>query len=89
MRTQHVGFLVVARRRNTLRKPVGVLTDRDIVIQIDARGADPRSLRVGEVMTSNLVIASEHDDLNELIQALRLGGIRRAPVVDTSGALVE
>ena len=36
-------------------------------------------------MTRKLVIAFEHDDLNELIQALRLGGIRRAPVVDTAG----
>jgi CBS domain-containing protein len=87
MREHHVGFLVVLDESTTRNAPVGVLTDRDIVIQIDARDVDTRSLRVGEVMTRDPIIAKEHDDLSDLLPAMRLAGIRRVPVTDASGAL--
>jgi CBS domain-containing protein len=53
MRQEHVGYLVVVApmAEEGLRKVVGVLTDRDIVIAVVAREADPRTLTVGDVMT--------------------------------------
>ena len=87
MRLHHVGFLVVLDGQAIRRKPVGVITDRDIVVQIDARDTDPRALRVDEVMTRKPVVASENDDLSDLVQAMRLAGIRRVPVVDVAGSL--
>lgn len=87
MRDDHVGFLVVFDKGDDLRKPVGVLTDRDIVLQITAREVNPRTVTVGDVMTCKPLIAAETDELDELLQAMRMAGIRRVPVVDSRGAL--
>lgn len=87
MREEHVGFLVVHEQGDDLRRPMGVLTDRDIVLQVTARDVDARSVTVSDVMTRTPVIANESDDLGEALQAMRLAGIRRIPVVDTRGAL--
>jgi CBS domain-containing protein len=87
MREAHVGFLVVHSPDDALRRPVGVLTDRDIVLQIIARDVEPKSVTVGDVMTRQPLVANEADDLTDLLQAMRLAGIRRVPVVDERGAL--
>ncbi|RPH54469.1 MAG: CBS domain-containing protein [Lysobacterales bacterium] len=89
MRSKHVGFLVVVDDTSPWRRiPIGVLTDRDIVVQVFAPGADVAALSVVDVMTRDPVIASEHDDLGALMTKLREAGVRRAPVVDTEGGLV-
>ncbi|PZN35336.1 MAG: CBS domain-containing protein [Proteobacteria bacterium] len=87
MRDRHVGFLVVAEPRGSQCVPVGVITDRDIVVAIDAAGVDPRSVTVGDAMTDDPVVASESDDFDELIRGMRMAGIRRVPVVDAQGNL--
>jgi CBS domain-containing protein len=87
MRESHVGFLVVHEQGDELRRPVGVLTDRDIVLQIIAREVEPKSVTVEDVMTRQPLIASEADDLSDLLQAMRMAGIRRVPVTDVRGAL--
>ena len=88
MRDQHVGFLVVHKEGDDLRRPVGVLTDRDIVVGVTARGVDPGSVTVQDVMTREPIVARDCDELGDLLQAMRLAGIRRAPVVDARGAVV-
>jgi CBS domain-containing protein len=87
MREEHVGFLVVYATGDELRRPIGVVTDRDLVLQVMARGVDPTSVTVGDVMTGRPLIASESDDLTDVLQAMRLAGIRRVPVVDARGSL--
>ena len=88
MRKLHVGFLIVYRLGDPLRRPIGVLTDRDIVVEVIAAKVDPEELTVDDVMTRDPLIASETDELSEVLQAMRLAGIRRVPVVDTRNALV-
>ena len=88
MRTHHVGFLVVHREGDVLRKPVGVLTDRDLVLGVMARDVDPYAVTVEDVMSRQPLTANESDGLNDLLQGLRLAGFRRAPVVDARGALI-
>jgi CBS domain-containing protein len=87
MRDQHVGFLVVCKEGESFDKPSGVLTDRDIVLQMTAKDVSPRAVRVEEVMTRQPLIANEADDLNEVLQGMRLAGVRRVPVVDARGML--
>lgn len=87
MRDEHVGFLVVFKQGDDLRKPVGVLTDRDIVLQVTAKEVDPRAVTAGDVMTRKPLVASESDELSEVLAAMRVSGIRRVPVVDVRGAL--
>jgi CBS domain-containing protein len=87
MREHHVGFLVVHQLGDDLRRPIGVVTDRDLVVQVMAKRADPEALKVDDVMTRQPLIAIESEDLSDLLQAMRLGGVRRVPVVDVRGAL--
>jgi CBS domain-containing protein len=90
MREKHVGYVIVVEpilQEGTI-KPVGVITDRDIVVSVVARGVDPRTLRVGEVMTQKPVVVSEGDTVQNAIQEMRRMGIRRIPVVGDRGELV-
>jgi len=87
MRERHIGFLVVYEQGDDIRKPIGVLTDRDIVLGVVAKNIDPHSVTVKDVMTRQPLVADEADELSEALQAMRMAGIRRVPVVDTRGAL--
>lgn len=87
MREEHVGFLVVYEQGDDIHRPVGVLTDRDVVIEIVAKDVGPHAALVKDAMTRQPLVASESDELAEVLQAMRMAGIRRVPVVDARGAL--
>jgi CBS domain-containing protein len=87
MRKHHVGDLVVVDQPDGERLPVGILTDRDIVVSVIALALDPASLLVGDVMSDDLLVAKEEDDVYETIERMRFRGIRRVPVVAESGSL--
>jgi len=87
MRQHHVGDLVVVQVRDGEKIPVGILTDRDIVVSVIALGLDPASLEVGDVMSDDLFTTDESEDVYELIERMRVRGIRRVPVVNRDGAL--
>lgn len=88
MREEHVGDLVVVDDKSGRRVPVGIVTDRDLVVEILARGVDPNAVTVGDVMGTDLVTARETDDIYDTMQRMRAKGVRRIPVVDAEGALV-
>jgi CBS domain-containing protein len=88
MRTHGVGALVVVDPGASGRRPVGILTDRDIVCGQLARSADLYCLAVQEVMTRDPVTVSSGAGLTEAIGQMTVGGVRRAPVVDETGVLV-
>lgn len=87
MRRQHVGDVIVVDQFDGASVPVGILTDRDIVVSVIAPGLDPASLQVGDIMSDDLLTARDSDDVYETIEKMRLRGIRRVPVVDASGSL--
>ena len=96
MREDHVGDLIVVddRRREGEASnevvPVGVLTDRDVVVGVLAQDADHvRTLDVGDVIAPEgaLVSATEDEDLRPVLQRMRSFGVRRLPVVDDRGVL--
>lgn len=89
MRDYHVGALVVVEQTTTQRPPIGILTDRDIVISVLARDIeDMGRLSVGDVMTFEVVTAGESDSVESALDAMRRHGVRRLPVVGQSGGLV-
>jgi CBS domain-containing protein len=90
MREQHVGYVVVVEPMlgDGGERPVGVLTDRDIVVRVLAREVDPRTLRVGDVMTRDPVVATATERLEEALRSMRLIGVRRIPVADRRGQLI-
>ena len=88
MRQKHVGYLVVTDAvAGAAARPVGVLTDRDIVITVVARELDPRSVRVADIMTTNPVTVSEDTSLQDALQLMREASVRRIPVLDAQGSL--
>ena len=88
MREYQIGSIVVIEEQNGVRYPVGLVTDRDIVIEVIAKEVDINSVTLGDVMYRDIILGKENDDVNETIKIMRQRGIRRLPVVDDSGALV-
>lgn len=88
MRHHHVGDVVVVEEKDNINVPVGIVTDRDIVIEIIAEDVEPASVTVADIMSSELATAREEDELFEAIQYMRSRAVRRLPVVDAQGALV-
>lgn len=89
MRERHIGYLVVVEPQlSGAVRPIGVLTDRDIVVGVIAKGADPRELRVGDVMTRQPVMIDESKSLAAALSEMRRIGVRRMPVVGALGQLL-
>lgn len=90
MRERHVGYLIVVDPQplDAKLKPIGVLTDRDIVVGVLARDADIRALRVGDVMTREPVVVDEDKSIGFALKEMRRIGVRRLPIVGRAGCLV-
>lgn len=88
MRQYHVGDVVVVEERDGKRVPVGILTDRDLVVKVLARGLEPAHLKVVEVMSGGVETVEEGFGVLETIERMRASAIRRQPVVDKAGTLV-
>lgn len=69
-------------------RPIGVLTDRDIVVDIVARERELRAMVVGDVMSENPVVVNQLDSIEAAVQEMRRVGVRRMPVVGSLGELV-
>lgn len=82
MRNHHVGDLIVAEPREGKIIPVGIVTDRDLVVEILAEEVDPRSLAARDLMGAELLTVSETAAVHEAIELMCRKGIRRLPVVD-------
>jgi CBS domain-containing protein len=87
MRHHHVGDVVVVEERDGKYFPVGILTDRDLVVEILANEVAPEKLLIGDVMSFDLIYAKEDESLMDAIKRMRDKGIRRMPVVTNDGAL--
>lgn len=87
MRKNHVGDVVVVESRGGTRMPVGIVTDRDIVMETMALDLDAALFTAGDIMNTPLVTVKETEGFVETLRLMRSNGIRRMPVVTESGAL--
>ena len=87
MRDHHVGSLVVVESRDGRTEPVGILTDRDIVIEVIAEAVALDEVVVGDVMSFALLKVTEDENILETTQRMRARGVRRAPVIKKDGSL--
>lgn len=89
MRDSHVGALVVIERTGGSSRPVGIVTDRDIVVSVvAAAGVRPEALTVRDVMCAELATVNENAGVFEAVEGMRDRGARRMPVVSDDGRLV-
>ena len=88
MRDEHVGDLIVVETRGNASVPVGILTDRDVVVGVIAKRIAPDTVTVGDAMTSNLLTVREDASMEFALREMRRYGVRRAPVVRANGDLV-
>lgn len=88
MRKYHVGYLVVTEYGDNDKVPIGVITDRDIVVEVVAKSVNADELTVGDIMTDLPLVASEGDDISDALDAMRSKGVRRVPVVGAKRHLI-
>ncbi len=87
MRDNHIGYLIVTDGRSGGATPIGVITDRDMVVKVMAKDVDPHTLTVGDVMTPEPLTAADDDGISETLRRMRRLGVRRVPVVGPGGKL--
>jgi CBS domain-containing protein len=88
MRHHHVGDVVVVEETEGTRKPVGIVTDRDLVVEVMAGGVDPNVVKLGELVLRAPVTVNRNASYADTVRLMAVNGVRRMPVVDSSGALV-
>lgn len=88
MRHNHVGDVVVVDEKDGGKRPIGILTDRDIVVEVVSPGLDASAIQVGDLQMRPLVTARDRASYAETVHAMVQHGVRRMPVVDDAGLLV-
>ncbi len=87
MRQYHIGDVIVTREDHGRRIPLGIVTDRDVVLGVVAPELNPATLTVGDIMGLDLITADESEDVFDAIQRMRNKGVRRMPIVQADGSL--
>ena len=87
MRQHHVGDLVVVEKLQDKTLPVGIITDRDLVIEVLAQKVDPDALSVQDIMCPTLLTVNEQETLLDTLELMKKKGVRRIIVVDKQGCL--
>jgi CBS domain-containing protein len=84
MKQEGLGSLAVV----TEGRPVGIVTDRDLVLETLCNRLDPGSVRVEEIASRRLVTVEQDAPVREAVRLIRRHAVRRLPVVDDKGQLV-
>lgn len=87
MRKHHVGSVVLVETASGGQKPVGILTDRDIVVEVVAPGLDANAVTVGEIVQRPLSTVTVDTPCTQVVREMAINGIRRMPVVNFDGTL--
>ncbi|HLE25282.1 MAG TPA: CBS domain-containing protein [Thermodesulfobacteriota bacterium] len=83
MEEKNIGSVIVVGNG----KPLGIATDRDILLRVVNKGLDPEKSPVDDVMTKEIVTLKEEMGLFEALEQVKGKGIRRFPIVDARGNL--
>ena len=87
MNRADIGSIPIIETEHT-KKLVGMLTDRDLALKIVAEGRDPKSTKVEEVMTRNVVTCRTDDDLQKALDLMAEYQLRRIPVLDSANGII-
>lgn len=87
MRSAHVGDLIVIDEAGERGRPLSILTDRDLVVELLAKDVDLDSVAVGDIASPRIVTAPSNAELLETLRLMSVKGVRRIPVLDNEGYL--
>lgn len=87
MRQHHVGDLVVVKKQGNENLPIGIITDRDLVIEVLAQEIAPESVTIKDVMNRELVMVTEAETLLDTLALMQARGVRRILVVNDDAGL--
>jgi CBS domain-containing protein len=88
MRQKHTGDLVVVDDGEDQQEPIGVITDRDIVVEVLANDLNPATTTVGSIIRHPVVVAHESEDPATALERMRTHGVRRIPIVSKHNRLI-
>ena len=84
MRVKNVGTLVIVNAG----RPIGVVTDRDIVLDVVAQGKDADAVRLGDVMRKKPAVIGADQGILDAVKMFAKTGVRRLPVVTKDGKML-
>jgi len=87
MRKYHVGDVIVVEQRGEQKVPVGIITDRDIVVEVIAQQVDLNDVTAGDIMSYDLLSVQDKEGIWETLLQMCNRGVRRVPVVNDEGGL--
>lgn len=88
MRQHHIGDVVVVKQHQNNTIPIGIVTDRDVVVEITATGLDPQAITASDIMLTKIETIKDSAGILEALQLMSQKGIRRLPVVGDQDALL-
>ena len=84
-----IGSIVIVKRTiDDANKPVGIITERDIVRQIGLSELFVVQAPIRQIMSTPLVIIGPNNPVRDAIEIMQLKKIRRLPVIDNKGKMV-
>ena len=88
MREHHVGCIVIVKSDADVNTPIGILTDRDIVVELIARKSTTDEVTASDLIIGELITAREVDSLWETMVRMKNKGVRRIPVINDENVLI-
>jgi CBS domain-containing protein len=82
MRRRHVGDVIVVEDEDSEQTPLGLVTDRDLVVEVLAQERDPARVTVRDIMRTPVVIAHTSEDAADALERMKHHGVRRIPVMN-------
>ena len=87
MTAEDVGSIPVIENEETM-KLIGIVTDRDLALQVVAPERDASSTQVEDVMTYEVVTCRASDDVQKAVDAMAQHQLRRMPLIDVDHRIV-
>jgi CBS domain-containing protein len=86
MNEENVGVVPVVDGQT--KRLVGVVTDRDLCLDVVAEGKNPQAVKIGDLTHDNLVTCRAEDDIELCLERMKSHQIRRMPIVDQQGLCI-
>jgi CBS domain-containing protein len=88
MHENHIGSVVIVKREMDGNKPLGIITERDIIRKIGSVELFTTQTAIRELMSNNVISIKPHNTISDATRIMHGNNIRRLPVIDDEGKMV-